>query len=231
MQAFIFYVSITLIPAPKVIRFMNPRVAIIDYGMGNVFSVKNALDAIKTQNLISNDPNAINDATHIVLPGVGAFAKGMDSLRSLNLISVLEEEVRLKKKPFLGICLGMQFLSTQSNEHGLHPGLGWVGGQVKRLERDEKKYPIPHMGWNDVAPSEGSVLFEGISNPVFYFVHSYYFDVLDKNNLAATSDYGGEFAAAVQKDNIFGVQFHPEKSQKSGLQVLNNFLSYNSEHA
>lgn len=214
---------------------MNVKVAIIDYGMGNVFSVKNALDAIKAENLVSSDSYAISNATHIVLPGVGAFAEGMDSLRNLNLISVLEDEVRFRKKPFLGICLGMQLIASESNEHGVHAGLDWIKGCVRRFERDERRYTIPHMGWNDVTSNKGNILFRGISKPVFYFMHSYHFDVLDKKNISSRCNYGGEFVASVQKDNIFGVQFHPEKSQKSGLQLLNNFLGldqgYNTNYA
>ena len=203
---------------------MSNKVVIIDYGMGNVFSVKNALDALKVESMVSNKPEEIASATHLILPGVGAFAEGMESLRSRTLIPLLEEEALRKKKPFLGICLGMKLLATESEEHGSHKGLGWIPGRVKRLLLDEKEYAVPHMGWNDVAPRGECILFKDISNSVFYFVHSYHFDVVDKQTVAATCDYGGEFTAAVQKGNIFGVQFHPEKSQKSGLQLLSNFL-------
>jgi imidazole glycerol-phosphate synthase subunit HisH len=205
---------------------MNAKVVIIDYGMGNVFSVKNALDALKVESIISCERRAIMDATHIILPGVGAFAEGMESLKNHKLIPLLEDEVLREKKPFLGICLGIQLLASAGEEHGVHAGLGWISGRVRRFVLDEKKYPVPHIGWNDVTLEKGNLLFTDISNPVFYFVHSYHIDVADNSTTAAKCDYGGEFVAAVQRGNIFGVQFHPEKSQKSGLQLLRNFLDH-----
>lgn len=198
---------------------------IIDYGMGNVFSVQNALHALKTEVIISRDPAIIAQADHIILPGVGAFGEGMERLRAFKLLPVLEEEVIKNRKPFLGICLGMQFLATASEEYGVHEGLRWITGSVKRFERDEGVFRVPHIGWNEVQPRGENPLFREISNPVFYFVHSYHFIADDKSTVVAVCDYGGEFTAAVQRDNIFGVQFHPEKSQKSGLQLLKNFLN------
>lgn len=200
-------------------------VVIIDYGMGNVFSVQNALHTLNTAAVISRDPAVIIQADHIILPGVGAFGDGMERLRAFNLIPVLKEEVVKKGKPFLGICLGMQFLATTGEEYGFHEGLNWIAGNVKRFERDEREFRIPHIGWNEVRALENNLLFQGIKNPVFYFVHSYHFVADNPDAVGAVCDYGGEFAAAVQHRNIFGVQFHPEKSQKSGLQLLSNFLA------
>lgn len=200
-------------------------VVIIDYDMGNVFSVQNALQALKAEAIISRDPAVIAQAEHIILPGVGAFGEGMERLRTFKLISVLEDEVVKKGKPFLGICLGMQFLATVSEEYGRHAGLNWIAGQVKRFERDERKFRVPHIGWNEVSPRGDHPLFKEIANPVFYFVHSYHFVTDNEDAVAAVCDYGGAFIAAVHHRNIFGVQFHPEKSQKSGLQLIKNFLS------
>src|SRR3989344_8315875 len=201
-------------------------VVIIDYGMGNLFSVKNALEAIGVEAKISNEPDDLRRAVQIILPGVGAFPDGMKNLKNLDIIPILEEEVLEKKKPFLGICLGAQLLAFQGEEHQLTDGLGWIKGRVRRFQVDESKFRIPHIGWNDVFPKKDNILFKNVHPPIFYFVHSYHLVPEDQSVIVATSEYGETFAAALPKENIFGVQFHPEKSQKNGLRILENFLAY-----
>ncbi|MDP3935333.1 MAG: imidazole glycerol phosphate synthase subunit HisH [Candidatus Giovannonibacteria bacterium] len=201
-------------------------VVIIDYGMGNLFSVINALKFFNADAKISGRAEDIKSADKIILPGVGAFPDGMKNLKNLGLIGALEEAVLKNKKPFLGICLGMQLLASEGEESGLTKGLGWIAGRVRKFAVDETKFRIPHIGWNDVVVGANGVLFEGIQNPVFYFVHSYHLVPENPAVVAATCEYGEKFAAAVRKDNIFGTQFHPEKSQKSGLKLLENFLNF-----
>lgn len=201
-------------------------VVIIDYGMGNLFSVENALKYLKADAMISNKAEDLKKADRIILPGVGSFSDGMKNLENLGIIKTLEEEVVKNKKPFLGICLGMQLLASEGEENGLTRGLGWFAGRVRRFLIDETKYRIPHVGWNDVVAGAGEKLFGGIQNPVFYFVHSYHLVPKDTADIVASCDYGEKFAAALKKDNIFGTQFHPEKSQKNGLKLLENFLKF-----
>lgn len=201
-------------------------VIIIDYGMGNLFSVKNALEAIGTEVVISKNPEDLKKADRIILPGVGAFPDGMKNLKELGIIPALEEEVLKKKKPFLGICLGMQLLAEEGEEGGFHKGLGWISGRVRRFQIDENKFRVPHVGWDDVNSIGAAILFKDVLPQIFYFVHSYFMVLENPKALAATCDYGEKFTAAVEQGNIFGVQFHPEKSQKSGLAVLRNFLNY-----
>lgn len=197
---------------------------IIDYGMGNLFSVANALKYLGAEIKVSNRKDDLRNADRIILPGVGAFPDGMKNLKNLGIIESLEEEVFKNKKPFLGICLGMQLLAAEGEENGLTKGLGWIAGRVKRFQVDEKQFRVPHVGWNDVFPQKPSLLFAGLEKPIFYFVHSYHLVPEDPSVITATCDYGENFAAAIQKDNLFGVQFHPEKSQKDGLKLLKNFL-------
>jgi glutamine amidotransferase len=200
-------------------------VVIIDYGMGNVGSVKNALDSLGVSNIISTNPKDLEKATHIILPGVGAFKECVKNLKKAGFIEVLCREVLNKKKPYLGICLGMQILSREGEEGGSSLGLGFVKGQTRKFKVDEKKFHLPHVGWNDVAVKQTSRLFVGINRPIFYFVHSFHFVPTDKNIISGQSEYGEKFASAIEDKNIFGVQFHPEKSQKAGLQLLENFLN------
>lgn len=199
-------------------------VVIIDYGMGNLFSVKNAFDAIGAESVISNDSKDLKKADKIILPGVGAFPDGMKNLKKRGFIEVLKKEVLEKEKPFLGICLGMQLLATDGEEHKLTKGLGWIPGHVRKFNV-QNNLRIPHMGWNDVFIKKENPLFESVKDPVFYFVHSYHIVPKDSRVVIATCNYGEEFVAAIQKGNIFGVQFHPEKSQKCGLELLKNFLA------
>ncbi len=202
-------------------------IVIVDYGMGNLFSVKNALESLGVEVVISRNPEDLKRSDRIILPGVGAFPDGMKNLKESGIIPALEEEVLRKKKPFLGICLGMQLLGSVGEEYKETAGLGWLPGRVRRFQTDKKQFCIPHVGWNEVAAKDNH-LFKGLPNPIFYFVHSYHLVPEDLSAVIATCDYGEIFAAAVQKENIFGVQFHPEKSQKDGLKVLENFLNYNN---
>ncbi|MBI1888690.1 MAG: imidazole glycerol phosphate synthase subunit HisH [Candidatus Spechtbacteria bacterium] len=203
-------------------------IAIIDYNMGNVGSVRNAVLALGAEVALSSKREEIEKATHIILPGVGTFGDGMARLTDSGVIPILETEVLEKKKPFLGICLGMQVMAEFGEEGGRHKGLGWIKGQVRRLEIDEKELCLPHIGWNDVVKKTPSSLFENVISCVFYFIHSYVLVPEEKSNIIASCAYGEKFTAAVEKDNIFGVQFHPEKSQKSGLTLLRNFLDYHA---
>lgn len=199
-------------------------VAIIDYGMGNVGSVKNALTFLGVDSVISHTRADLESASHLILPGVGAFGDGMRKLKALNLIPILEHEVLKKKKPFLGICLGMQLLAEEGEEGGLTRGLGWIPGRVRRFRVAEGTFRVPHVGWNDIHLSGAAPLFDTISPQIFYFVHSYFLAPRDSVAVIATCEYGETFAAAVSKDTVAGVQFHPEKSQRAGLTLLRNFL-------
>ena len=200
-------------------------IVVVDYKLGNLFSVAKALEYAGAQVKVSSAAEDLRAATHIVLPGVGAFPRGMQNLRNTGLIEVLNEEVLEKKKPFLGICLGMHLLAERGFEHEESAGLGWVKGEARKLEAGGLK--VPHVGWNDVTAKEGSKLFEGIKQGSdFYFVHSYQLHCADPGAVAATTTYGEAITAAVEQDNIYAVQFHPEKSQDVGLKLLENFLHH-----
>jgi glutamine amidotransferase len=199
-------------------------VCILDYGSGNVKSVCNLFSAIADEVVVSNHVSDISKASHLVLPGVGAFGAAMRKIRENLPILAIEKEVLIKKKPFLGICVGMQVLAEQGAEFGVHHGLGWIKGRVKKL--DLNNLPLPHIGWNDISIKQPSPLLTGLGNePDFYFVHSYVFEVENELNVVATTEYGKEFCCVIQKENLFGVQFHPEKSQRAGLKLAANFLS------
>lgn len=201
-------------------------IAVVDYGAGNLRSVVNALEAIGQKPLVTHSPSDLAKAAAIVLPGVGAFGDGMESLRRLHLIEALNEEVLGKKKPYLGICLGLQFLGLESYEHGVHQGLGWIKGAVQRIVPSDDGFRIPHIGWNNVRRERPCLLFEGLDDePVFYFVHSFHLVVNNEDSQVVTSTcwHGTTVTASVQKNNIYGVQFHPEKSQREGLKLLENF--------
>jgi len=204
-------------------------IAVIDYGMGNVGSVTNAVNSLGKEVIITKTKNDLKSASHIILPGVGAFAEGMRNLENLDLIETLNKEVIENHTPFLGLCLGMQLLAESGDEGGPSKGLGWIKGSVKRFQVDEKKYKIPQVGWNDVFPKKNCILFKNVNRPIFYFVHSYHFRMEEKSSIAAESEYGERFVSALEKNNIFGLQFHTEKSQKEGLKVLENFLLFSNE--
>lgn len=199
------------------------KTAIIDYGMGNVASVQKALNYLKIENIITCNHREIEDADAIILPGVGAFKQGMDNLNLYNLIPVLSEQVLVKQKPFMGFCLGMQLLATTGTEVINCNGLGWIAGTVKKIEEPKKR--IPHLGWNDIAVTKQGFL-TAVDQKDFYFIHSYHFDVDDKENIAATVNYGKNYVAAIQYKNIFATQFHPEKSQDAGLTLLSGIYKY-----
>lgn len=200
-------------------------IAVIDYGRGNLHSVAKALEAVGADVAVTSDAADLRAADRFVLPGVGAFSDCMERLTATGLIEPLREEVVTRGKPFLGICLGMELLARQGFEGGRHAGLGWIDGDVVRFDVDPA-LPIPHMGWNDVRSLPDSQLFRGIGEKVFYFAHSYCLRCDGPDTIAATADYGTTFTAAVQIRNIAGVQFHPEKSQRAGLDLLANFMTW-----
>ena len=202
------------------------KIAIIDYGMGNLRSVANAFNAIGYLASIVQNPNDLSQASHIVLPGVGAFGDGMKNLRLSGWLDILEREIIEKRKPFLGICLGMQLLATMGTEYGLHEGLNWISGTVKKIESNDPQIRVPHVGWNDVLFLKKDELYKDLGDSqAFYFVHSYVFDVKDKSSVVSgVTGHGIEFISSIEKDNIYATQFHPEKSQKIGLKVLENFI-------
>lgn len=204
-------------------------IAIIDYGMGNVRSVHNALDYLGEDAVITADPEVIDDAERLILPGVGAFGKAMRNLHSRGLVDVLNRQVLEKKKPILGICLGLQLMAQSSIEHGEHQGLGWFNADVVRFDLREHKLKIPHMGWNQIEPEIQHPLFKDLKKDefTFYFVHSFYIFCREQGTVAATCWYGDPFTAAIYQDNIFATQFHPEKSQDNGIQILKNFSTWN----
>ncbi|MHB8073699.1 imidazole glycerol phosphate synthase subunit HisH [Desulfosporosinus fructosivorans] len=201
-------------------------VGIIDYGMGNLKSVSNAFQLLGADTCIVHKPENLKLTDYIVLPGVGAFTEGMRNLRAGNWIEAITDEALRKGKPFLGICLGMQLLSTFGMEHERCEGLNLIPGTVEQIRSNHNGFRLPHIGWNDISVREGSKFYEVLEDGKdFYFVHSYVFMPSDPSVINGVCDYFGEFTASVEKDNIFGTQYHPEKSQKVGLKVLNNFLN------
>ncbi len=201
-------------------------IAIIDYGMGNLPSVLNSLESINIAARITDQLTDIQNADGLILPGVGAFGDGMRNLADRHLVEILNEEVLVKAKPILCICLGQQLIATDSSEFGQHRGLGWIEGSVKKIASPDPTFKIPHMGWNDVTIVKPEPLFKGIgAAPVFYFVHSYHIEPrgIYVECASATCFHGIPIVASLQHKNIFAVQFHPEKSQKDGLQLLKNF--------
>jgi glutamine amidotransferase len=200
-------------------------VAIIDYGMGNVASVQKALNFLNIKNLITNEHDIIKESSVILLPGVGSFAQGMENLNQRNLVNLLTEEVFIRQKPFLGICLGMQLIMENGNEPHECKGLGWIEGEVKKFELLDLN--IPHMGWNNIQVLNNKY-YNNLDNSDFYFIHSYHVKCKNYQDVAATVNYGFDVVASVQKDNIFATQFHPEKSQDAGLSLLKTFFELNA---
>ncbi len=198
---------------------------IIDYKTGNIGSIRNMLKKIGEDSLITSNENDISKATKLILPGVGAFDTGMKNLKDLNLIDILNHKVLIDKVPVLGICLGMQLLSGKSEE-GILPGLGWINAETIRFKFiNTSEYKIPHMGWNFISVKKESRLFDGMyPDPRFYFVHSYFFKANDPSDILTSTRYEIEFTSAIEKDNVLGVQFHPEKSHKFGMKLLKNFV-------
>lgn len=200
-------------------------IGIINYGSGNVQAIANIYNRTNILYKIIHKPDELNDVDKLILPGVGAFDETMRVLNSSGLKEKLDEEVLINKKPVLGICVGMQILSDGSEEGDLQ-GLGWIKGYVKKFDilKVREKTFIPHMGWNNVDPKIQHDLFNNVENELgFYFVHSYYFEASNVNNILATTDYADKFTSAVINENIYGVQFHPEKSHSNGIQLLSNF--------
>lgn len=202
-------------------------IVIINTGIGNFKSIKNMLSRIGEKSIISNNVKEIEHADRLILPGVGSFDKGMQALKDNGLIDVLKYKALSENVNLLGICLGMQMLA-ECSEEGILPGLGIIKGDVKKFDftKSCEKRKIPHMGWNYVIPKRDSILFNNYDIiPRFYFTHSYWFDCEDEANILAKTPYGNEFTTAVRANNIYGVQFHPEKSHRFGFQLLRNFIS------
>ncbi|MBI2860032.1 MAG: imidazole glycerol phosphate synthase subunit HisH [Chloroflexi bacterium] len=211
----------------------NKQTAIIDYGLGNLFSIQRVVSHLGGIPLVTSDPSEINAAARLILPGVGAFGDGMEKLKSLGLVGPVKDYVR-SGRPLLGICLGMQLLMSLSEEFGLHEGLDLVPGRVKRLPdpgANGPAYKIPHIGWSHLEPPHQSswkgTIFEGIETGVFvYFVHSYVVAPDSPQPVLAETEYGGiKFCAALRQGNLFGCQFHPEVSGEVGLHILRNYLN------
>lgn len=199
-------------------------ITLVDYGLGNIEAFANIYRRLNIPFTIASTTNELEGATKLVLPGVGAFDWAMGQLDASGMRHRLDDLAMNHKIPVLGVCVGMQMMARRSEE-GVLPGLGWIQAEVKRFDEAEfnQKTRLPHMGWNDVVPVESSTLFKGVEAPRFYFLHSYYFEADKPENVLATSDYMRMFTSAVRAGNIFGVQFHPEKSHHWGVQLLKNF--------
>lgn len=200
-------------------------IAIIDYGSGNVGAIANIYKQLKIPHQITGDLRELEAAERYILPGVGAFDATMSYLNKSGMVELLNEQILVRQKKVLGICVGMQILAD-SSEEGVLPGLGWIRGRVRKIDAATLPVPpgLPHMGWNSVAPRPGARLFDGIDMARgFYFLHSYYFDAVETQEVSATVEYGRTLTCAVAKDNVFGMQFHPEKSHANGVAIFRNF--------
>ena len=204
---------------------MPSKIVIVDYGTGNLNSVRRSLDRLRAGSIISSNPNDISSADKIILPGVGHFGNAMSNLRELNLLDALHEAVLVKQKPILGICLGME-LMAQNSEEGNTSGLGWFDAEVVRFNiSDKRRYKIPQMGWNNIRIKKNSLLMKSMSEvSEFYFVHSYHLKTNDQSDILNETEYESIYTSAIEKDNIFGVQYHPEKSHDAGDQLIRNFV-------
>ena len=207
-------------------------IVIIDYGLGNLFSVYNAFKLLGIKAVISSKPDDIKSAERLVLPGVGAFGDGIANLKRLGLDRILTTEVIDKKKPFLGICLGLQLLADRGFEYGEHQGLGWIRGEVRKLDVEKSGLKLPHIGWNSIKMIRPSSLLDNIQDGAdFYFLNSYHLVCENSEDLVAVVPYGEDVTAIIQRQNIFGAQFHPEKSQSNGLKLLENFINWKPQNA
>jgi len=209
---------------------MKKKIVVVDYGLGNIRSAEQSLKRVVEVNKIDaevkiiNDFEDLNSASHIVLPGQGAFKSCMDGLKKMpGMIEELSKNVLVKEKPFLGICVGMQLLANFGYENGKYAGLGWIDGEIKKLP--QKNVKLPHMGWNEVVIKiKDNNLIKDEEDPNYYFVHSYFFENKEKASELAITNYGIDFSSIINKKNIYGVQFHPEKSSFQGLRLLKNFI-------
>lgn len=201
---------------------MSTKIAIIDYGIGNITSIQNSLNKIDVVNKVIQDPEELNNFTHIILPGVGSFKAAMTAIINKSWDCKIKENVILKKKPILGICLGMQLLFEKGYENGETDGLGLVKGEVVKI--NEENIKIPHLGWNNLEDSNQNSLLTNLNNfPDFYFAHSYHVLPIDEKIIISYVIYGKKIVAVVAENNIYGTQFHPEKSQDNGMKLLLNF--------
>ena len=200
-------------------------IAIVDYGMGNLASIKNMLKKLGVPSEITSSPSVLEKAEKIILPGVGAFDNAMINIRNFGLIDILTNKALKEKVPILGICLGMQVLMS-SSEEGQESGLGWIEGKSLRFRFSDSnpQLKVPHMGWNRVYPKDTTSLYKNIVDPRFYFVHSFYVKCQRPEDSLAKTSYGFDFDSSIHKENIYGTQFHPEKSHKFGMQLLKNFV-------
>lgn len=203
-------------------------IAIIDYGLSNLACVKAAVDRLGYNGVIVNKSEKIQTASRIILPGVGAFEDAIDTLHKNGMAEALDKMVISKGIPFLGICLGAQLVCETSDEYGHHSGFGWFNAEVKKITTSDKKFRVPHTGWNELEHKKNDMLFEDIdSEDLFYFTHSYGIYPKSEESILAYCNHGNKFAAVLNRENIYAVQFHPEKSQKKGLQLLDNFIRKN----
>jgi len=201
------------------------RVVIVDYGLCNLDSVARAVEECGGRPKVTDDPRDLADADSVILPGVGSYGDAMANLREKRLDEAMTERVRDGGAPFLGICLGMQLMARQGSEGRGGVGLGWIDGAVRKLEPVGPDERVPHIGWNEVEPVANAPLFDGIDPGIdFYFVHGYHLDAAEQSDIQGRTPYCGGFVSAIAKDNLFGVQFHPEKSQKAGFKLLANFI-------
>lgn len=206
---------------------MGEVVALVDYGAGNLHSVENALRRVGAEVTVTADPDVLRAADRIVLPGVGSFGACAAGLRAEDgVIEAVRERVFVGGAPFLGICVGMQLLATRGLEHGETPGLNWIEGEVRLIEPTDTTVKVPHMGWNDVAMTPHARDHEVLEMGEAYFLHSYHFHANSGKDVLAMTDHGGGLVAAIGRDNLLGVQFHPEKSQSYGLTLLSRFLEW-----
>jgi glutamine amidotransferase len=202
---------------------VSSSIIILDYKMGNLGSIINMYKYLGYDVIVTNDRDKIKEAGKLILVGVGSFNHAMQNISDLDIISILNEKVLMDKIPILGICLGMQIFGNGSEEGNL-PGLGWIDADVVKFNNNDLKLKIPHMGWNTVKPEKESVLLSNMVDQTrFYFVHSYYMRCNESRDILLTTPYGFDFTSAIEKENIIGVQFHPEKSHKYGMNILKNF--------
>jgi glutamine amidotransferase len=200
-------------------------ITIIDYGMGNLGSVANMIKKVGAKSVITSQKENIQNATKILLPGVGAFDNAVKNLKKMDLWDLIKEKILIEKIPVMGICLGMQLL-TKGSEEGELEGFGFINAYAKKFKFEDRDLKIPHMGWNFVKLQKKSLLFEGMENHEnrFYFVHSYAIECYKKEDILTTTNYGYDFVSSFEKDNIIGCQFHPEKSHKFGMRLFKNFV-------